>query len=712
MLKVGIIGTGIIAREHATAIAMLSARTALVAAADIAADRLEDFCSAFQVPREYLDPLQLIADPEVDVVVITTPPAAHEALAIAALEGGKYVFCEKPLAQSLASAARLAEAEARHPGRLATSYQLRYEPAFLRLLWLCQNGWIGDLQSARIERHSYIPHSGAGRTGWWGTWAVAGGGVLMTQLIHELDILLLVMGRPLSVSAEMDTRNTGIESEDWIEATIRFENRSTARCIASVNSGRSGGGIEIKGSLGAITPSGITMNDPARSDQALKAVNAALPHTRPESMSLPSRAIRKMGRRLGVKEIPALTAHARLYQDIEQCIRRGAPLPIPPAEAMKSLQVCAAIYESALTGRTVDLPLDSTSSAYCGISKERYDARPRPQYAAPRRATALEPSTTVRIGMIGLDTSHAPTFSNLLHNPDDPLHIPGGKVVAAYPGGSSDMFISASRVGGFTNELRDKYGVRMLDSPEQVADECDLVLILSSDGRAHRGLFRAVAGRGKPVFVDKPFAPSADDARDIFDVAAQTGTRIFTSSAFRYADGLVGALNSIRASGEKVESCRIRYWLQLQPTQGRYFWYGIHASEMLLAIMGEGVREVTVSNEGDNDTIAVRHDDGRRSWLVGAQNDGTFHVSIQTDQRTLDVDLGPSMPSLGARMLASVLDVLSDGAYPRLWRASASGTVADRPGRALDPGVGETMEVIRVLDAAQLSYASGHSAAI
>ena len=104
------------------------------------------------------------------------------------------------------------------------------------------------------------------------------------------------------------------------------------------------------------------------------------------------------------------------------------------------------------------------------------------------------------------------------------------------------MEISISRVSGFTNELRTMYGVPIMDSPEAVADASDLILILASDGRLHLGLFKSVVGRGKPVFVDKPFAISADDAEEIFKIAADTGTHVFASSGFRYADGLVAAL--------------------------------------------------------------------------------------------------------------------------------------------------------------------------
>jgi predicted dehydrogenase len=712
MLNVGIIGTGLIARDHALAISMLPGRVSLVAVADVAPERLQDFSASFLAPRRYQDAADLIADPDVDLVTITTPPSAHEAIAVAALDAGKYVFCEKPLAHSLASAIRIVDAEARHPGRLAVSHQLRYEPSFRRLIWLCRNGWIGKIQSALIERHSYIPRSNHGKQGWWGSWKVAGGGVFMTQLIHELDLLLLAMGRPLSVSAVMDTRYAGIESEDYAEATIRFVGDSTARCVASVNSGHVRGGFTIQGSSGTVgLPWNFTTHDPSRMPKAMKELDRALPDTRPRSASLISRGSRFLLRGLGLKAEPAFTPHARLYQEIAEKIKSGDPLPIPPADALGSLELCAAAYESALTGKVIGLPLDSTSIVYRGISKEDYDARKcslkKPERTSIQTVRKNANGNAVRIGLIGLDTSHASAFASILHNPNDPFHIPGAMVVAAYPGGSPDMPISISRVTGFANELRNTYGVRITDAPEDVAEACDLVFILASDGRAHPALFRAVAGSGKPVFIDKPFAVSSSDAQNIFTLAAETSTRVFASSAFRYADGLVSALNSIQAAGERVETCRVRYWLQIQETQGRYFWYGIHGAEMLRAIMGPGVREVEASSNTDEDSITVWHDDGRQSSIVGSRNDGTFHVTIETDKREIDVDLTSSMPSLSARVLWAALDVLTEGQFPRLWGATAAGSVSGpRPGRALDPDAEETLEVIHLLEAAQRSYAA------
>ena len=97
-VRIGIVGTGVIAREHARAIAMIPNDAILVAAADVLPERRADFGNVFQNSRLYASAAEVIADPDIDLVAITTPPAAHEEPAVAALDGGKYVFCEKPLA--------------------------------------------------------------------------------------------------------------------------------------------------------------------------------------------------------------------------------------------------------------------------------------------------------------------------------------------------------------------------------------------------------------------------------------------------------------------------------------------------------------------------------------------------------------------------------------------------------------------------------------
>jgi perosamine synthetase len=375
MLRVGIIGTGIVANDHARAISLTGGAATLVAAADIVPERLQCFCDAFDVPRSYRDAAKLIADADVDLVAIATPPSAHESQVLMALNGRKHVFCEKPLAHSLASAVRIAEAEHRHPGQLSVSYQFRYDTPFRRLLWLCQNGWIGEIQSALVARHSHIPNYDHRKDTWWGSWDVAGGGVLVTQLIHELDFLLLTMGRPMSVSADMDTRYTRIESEDYVEATIHFEGGRIAQCFASVNSGYLGGGFEIKGSYGTVgLPGGFSADGRGWLSEAIRAVDRALPDTRPAYASIFSSGLARLGLR-GLKNKPELTPRARLYLEIARSFENGTSLPVCANEALSSLELCMAMYESAITGSEIELPLGPKSAVYNGVLKELYDAR-------------------------------------------------------------------------------------------------------------------------------------------------------------------------------------------------------------------------------------------------------------------------------------------------------------------------------------------------
>src|SRR5688500_9595938 len=108
---------------------------------------------------------------------------------------------------------------------------------------------------------------------------------------------------------------------------------------------------------------------------------------------------------------------------------------------------------------------------------------------------------TLRIGLIGLDTSHVPAFTKRLNDVHDPEHVPGARVVCGYPGGSKDFELSWSRVPQFTKQLSGEFNVEMLDSPEAVAEKVDLVFIMAVDGRAHPDLLKRTIKFKKPTFV-------------------------------------------------------------------------------------------------------------------------------------------------------------------------------------------------------------------
>src|SRR5690554_1651592 len=100
--------------------------------------------------------------------------------------------------------------------------------------------------------------------------------------------------------------------------------------------------------------------------------------------------------------------------------------------------------------------------------------------------------TKLKIGIIGLDTSHATIFTELLNDREHPFHVSGGTVVAAYPGGSADFELSYSRIEGYTKIVRDQFNVQIMQSPEAVAELSDAILLLSVDGRVHLEQFKQV----------------------------------------------------------------------------------------------------------------------------------------------------------------------------------------------------------------------------
>ena len=110
----------------------------------------------------------------------------------------------------------------------------------------------------------------------------------------------------------------------------------------------------------------------------------------------------------------------------------------------------------------------------------------------------------LRVGMIGLDTSHVVEFTKRLNDSADKNYIPGARVVAALKGGSPDIAESWNRVPGYTKTLREKYDVKIVDDIGQLLKEVDVVMIESLDGRPHLAEATPVINAGKPIFVDKP----------------------------------------------------------------------------------------------------------------------------------------------------------------------------------------------------------------
>ena len=220
----------------------------------------------------------------------------------------------------------------------------------------------------------------------------------------------------------------------------------------------------------------------------------------------------------------------------------------------------------------------------------------------------------LRIGLIGLDTSHVTAFTSLINNEKNKDHVPGGKVIAAFKGGSPDVESSASRVDGYTRELQEKFGVRIVPTIEELCRQVDAVLLESVDGRPHLEQARPVIAAHKPIFIDKPVAGSLHDAIEIYRLAREANVPVFSSSSYRYYDSIVELK---KADVGEVRSAISYGPAHLEPHHPDLFWYGIHPVEALYTIMGAGCESVTRTTGQDTIVVTGTWSGGRAGTLFG-----------------------------------------------------------------------------------------------
>lgn len=225
-----------------------------------------------------------------------------------------------------------------------------------------------------------------------------------------------------------------------------------------------------------------------------------------------------------------------------------------------------------------------------------------------------EKKEPLRLGLIGLDTSHVIAFTSRFNEPDNPNHVPGGRVVAAFKGGSADIESSHTRVEGYTKTLVEKYGVKIYDNIKEVCENVDAILLTSLDGRPHLSQVRPVFEANKPVFVDKPVAGTLKDAVEIYRLAKESKVPCFSSSSLRWYPGVVEVANA--DVGELISV--LSYGpAPSEPNHPDLFWYGIHPTEALFTVMGTGCETVTRTSTEDTVVVTGIWKDGKVGTLHG-----------------------------------------------------------------------------------------------
>jgi predicted dehydrogenase len=253
-----------------------------------------------------------------------------------------------------------------------------------------------------------------------------------------------------------------------------------------------------------------------------------------------------------------------------------------------------------------------------------------------------------RIGIIGLDTSHAPAFTRAFNAPDASVDDFGGfRVVAAYPQGSRDIDSSTSRVPEYVREMRG-LGVEIVDSIAALLTKVDFVLLTSNDGRVHLAQARPVIEAGKPLYIDKPMAASLPDVIALFEEARAKNVPLFSASSLRW---IPGALDLRNGAQGPVRGADAFSWAALEPTHPDLYWYGIHGVEILFTVMGAGCRSVSRFRTEDTEFCVGQWERGRIGTFRGLRSSehsygGTVFAEKKIEYLPMGSDYGPMLKAI------------------------------------------------------------------
>ena len=337
----GIIGTGMIARIHAQAIRS-AADSTLVAVHDAVPQRAMAFAREFGVPWD-ADLGTFLARPEIEAVTLATPSGARADVAVPAARAGKHLLCEKPLEVTLERVDRIIQAAEQSGVLLACVFQSRTVGAVKRVRQALDEGRLGRLVMANVQVPWYRSQDYYDGSPWRGTWKLDGGGALMNQSIHIVDLLLHFLGEPETVMAFTDTlAHTGIEVEDTAAAAVRFRNGALATVI--VTTGAAPGfprRLELCGTRGSVV----------LLDERLE--RWCLTESETHYMAAAAETSEMHGSLSGAADPAAISAdgHREQVEDLTRAILQGGTPMVSGREARRAVQLILGIYASAQGGR-------------------------------------------------------------------------------------------------------------------------------------------------------------------------------------------------------------------------------------------------------------------------------------------------------------------------------------------------------------------------
>jgi UDP-N-acetyl-2-amino-2-deoxyglucuronate dehydrogenase len=342
----GIVGCGLIARFHARAIQELP-NAMLVAAQSRRPESAASLAATAPGCTPYTDLAEMLRRPDLDIVCICTPSGAHLEPALAAAAAGKHVVVEKPLEVTLERCDRLIDACDRAGVKLCTIFPSRFADANVALRQAVDAGRFGRLTLAETTCKWWRTQQYYDQGGWKGTQALDGGGALMNQAIHNVDLLLWLAGPVAEVAAFTATlAHERIEVEDTAAIALRFKNGALGSILAATSAFP---GLAKTIALHGARGSAVVEQE----DVLIWSFDPELP----ADDELRRRFTKKVGASGGASDPAAISHeyHRRQLADFVRALETGAAPRVDGREGRKAVELILAIYESAASGRVVAL---------------------------------------------------------------------------------------------------------------------------------------------------------------------------------------------------------------------------------------------------------------------------------------------------------------------------------------------------------------------
>jgi predicted dehydrogenase len=351
-VRIGIIGVGNIGKHHANY--LLAGKVSdcqLTAVCSTSPDQLGNYQS--QGVEVFGSAPELLRSQSVDAVIIATPHFQHASLGIAALQAGLHLLVEKPIAAHKSDAEKLIAAHQQHPELIfGGMFQLRVEPRYEKIRALIRNDDLGGIVRVNwINTDWFRGEAYYASSAWRATWKGEGGGVLLNQCLHNLDVLQWLLGMPARVRGFCQLgRFHQIEVEDSVTAYLEWSNRATGVFVSSTGEAPGANRFEIVGTRGTVVLEEgrlrITRN---AADMIEFSRSAKTGFVKPDATTET------------IAYADAANPHAALVQNFVNAILHHEPLIAPGAEGIHSVELANALVYSSLLGQTVTLPLDGAA---------------------------------------------------------------------------------------------------------------------------------------------------------------------------------------------------------------------------------------------------------------------------------------------------------------------------------------------------------------